>query len=306
MQNNDSDSILDYRDRLSIAMDNVKGTRLQRFRRQPIRLLVAESLLLISKHLHIGIRCKAKMFWGGTMMVVFPEFMSNGIFRYGYCEPDMTVMLFEVLKPGMVFFDIGAHFGYATLLASMLVGERGSVHSFEPTSSTFEVLQANTRDIKNVQAMNMAVYSSKQILAFYDLGLRRSSLNSFFDPRMDKSSSEHLVKTVRQVQTISVDEYIKETSAIPNVVKIDAESAEYQILLGMQDTLSELKPNIIMEVGDFEVDGAVESLDLVKFLVDRQYDVFGYIDGRLVRQTLESVYAPGNRLFVPKTDLKCL
>lgn len=289
-----------YRSLLEIASSRVRGTRLQRFLRQPIRLVVATLALFLSNHLRTGIRCKAKMFWGGTMIVVFPELMSNEIFRYGYCEPDMTVMLMKVLKPGMVFFDIGAHFGYATMLATALVEERGSIHSFEPTPSTFEVLQANTRDAKNVRAMNMAVYSSKQILAFNDLGLRHSSLSSLFVPRMDKLSSEHLVWTVRQVQTISLDEYVKETGAVPDVVKIDAESAEYQILIGMHKILSEFKPIIIMEVGDLAVDNAVKSSELVKFLLDRQYDVFSYEDGDLVKQTIGSSYAPGSRLFVPR------
>src|ERR1035437_2648964 len=143
-----------YRTHLEIALDRVKGTRLQRFLRQPVRLLTATGLLSLSNHLRGGIRCRAKMFWGGTMNVVFPEPMSNCIYRYGYSEIDMTVMLLEVLKPGMVFFDVGAHFGYATLLASRLVGVNGSVHSFEPTPSSFEVLESNTRDTKNVKTVN--------------------------------------------------------------------------------------------------------------------------------------------------------
>ena len=106
-------------------------------------------------------------------------------------------------------------------------------------------------------------------------------------------------------RSISLDEYVKQTKIRPNVVKIDAESAEYHILLGMKDVLSEFKPIIIMEVGDFDVDGAMESLGLVKFLADRQYDVLTYIDGRLVEQPFEDVYAPGSRLFVPRVDQKC-
>ncbi|CAM5790884.1 hypothetical protein BBOR36S_02670 [Brevibacillus borstelensis] len=37
-----------------------------------------------------------------------------------------------MIKPGMTVVDIGAHHGYYSLLAGMLVGPTGSVYSFEP------------------------------------------------------------------------------------------------------------------------------------------------------------------------------
>jgi len=225
--------------------------------------------------------------------------MSHAIYRYGYCETDMSAMLLEILKPGMIFFDVGAHFGYATLLGSALVGEQGQVHAFEPTPSSFQILKANAMQAGNIHINNIAVYSKRERLTFHDFGLRSSTLNTFFAPRIDQRSDKYLASTVYQVQTISLDEYAKEIGVMPDVIKIDAESAESQILQGMELIFSEARPAIIMEVGDLP--GALsESAHLVKFLVEKQYRVFKYFHGALVEveQAAEFKYEPGNRLFI--------
>jgi hypothetical protein len=50
----------------------------------------------------------------------------------GYWEDWITNVFLSVVKPGMTVLDIGAHHGYFTLLAGMLVGPTGFVHAFEP------------------------------------------------------------------------------------------------------------------------------------------------------------------------------
>lgn len=50
----------------------------------------------------------------------------------GYWEDSISKAFRSVVKPGMTVLDIGAHHGYYSLLAGMLVGPAGAVHSFEP------------------------------------------------------------------------------------------------------------------------------------------------------------------------------
>ena len=49
----------------------------------------------------------------------------------GY-ESRVQDALAEELRPGGSFWDVGAHLGFFTLLASRLVGPEGKVHAFEP------------------------------------------------------------------------------------------------------------------------------------------------------------------------------
>lgn len=241
------------------------------------------------------------------MHVVLPEPMSHAILRYGYCEMDMSAMLLKMLRSGMVFFDVGAHFGYATLLSAALVGETGQVHAFEPTPSSFEILKSNAAGRENIKINNVAVFSKKDCLSFNDFGIRSSTLNSFFAPRVEQSSSQ-MPSTVYQVQTTSLDEYVEETGITPNVVKIDAESAELEILMGMKTLLDKAQPAIVMEVGDLP-NSTVSSAHLVKFLAAQQYHVYGYNTNNTkgclqeIKDFTSSKYEPGNRLFVHRSRI---
>jgi hypothetical protein len=95
-------------------------------------------------------RWDARTFWGERMEVRLPETMSEQLVRFGLIEPDVTAYLLALLRLGNSFIDVGAHYGYHSLLAAQLVGPRGNVHAFEPTPSTRRVLMTNTTGIPTV------------------------------------------------------------------------------------------------------------------------------------------------------------
>ena len=51
------------------------------------------------------------------------EGIQNAMIRHAY-EPEQTEWLKETLRPGDVFVDVGANFGYFTGLASTIVGTK--------------------------------------------------------------------------------------------------------------------------------------------------------------------------------------
>ena len=53
-------------------------------------------------------------------------------FVLGTSDPLEQAALAEHLKPGGVFYDIGANAGFFCLLAARVVGDRGRVYAFEP------------------------------------------------------------------------------------------------------------------------------------------------------------------------------
>ena len=55
----------------------------------------------------------------------------------------MQTIVAERLRPGMVFYDLGANIGLFTLLAARLVGGTGKVFSFEPDSENATRLRRN-------------------------------------------------------------------------------------------------------------------------------------------------------------------
>lgn len=233
------------------------------------------------------------------MIVVYPEPVSASIFRHGFVEEGLTAFVLDQLKPGMVLFDVGAHFGYFTLLGSVLVGTEGAVYSFEPTPSTFGVLCRNVGGRRNVHAENVAVWSEPTFLPFNDFGLRFSAFNSIYGPRGGDAWGVKAEPRTYQVRAVSIDGYVSASGVIPNFIKIDAESAEYKILEGMDDTLRKHRPIISVEVGDVNISGAARSKDVVEHILDRGYHALEYTDGKILDHRLREQYEYDNILLVP-------
>lgn len=280
-----------------------KGTRIQKLRTLPIKLLYSKILDLASPWINKPVRIKTTTFWGDRMLVVIPERVSLNIYRYGVFEESLTRMVLEYLEPGMTFLDIGTHFGYFTLLSSFLVGNKGQVHTFEPTPSTFEMLQANIKNKSNIYANNIAAFSKQTSISFNDYGIKYSALNSIFDARLPEAIISRLKPRKYEIKAITIDEYVKNKGIRPDFIKIDAESSEYDILLGMEKTINQFQPMISIEVGDMRVKGVPASKDLIAFLVNRRYQPYEFKDG-VISQYSQHVhenepYQYDNILFLP-------
>jgi FkbM family methyltransferase len=261
---------------------------------------ILSKILLATK---ATLRRRAKTFWGESMEIVLPEPESTVIHRYGIYEPETTAFLLRYLKPGMTFLDIGAHFGYFTLLGARIVGELGQVHSFEPTKKSYEVLRTNTNLKTNIVINNTAVFSHRTTLAFRDFGQTLSGLNSLHEPRLERSVRRGVKETAYRVDALSIDEYVIDKRITPSFVKIDAESAEESILSGMVETIRLHSPVITVEVGDMGVEGVLPSRDLISRVTTvHGYDALEYRGGEIVSHNLRDRYSYGNLLLVPRRD----
>jgi len=278
----------------------LEGTRFQRIRKAPKKMLYTKILELIVLLYKKPIRIKAKTFWNENMLVVIPEQVSLNIYRYGFFEEGLTRMVLEYLKPGMTFLDIGAHFGYFTLLSSLLVGNEGQVHSFEPTPSSYSILKANVSNKDNVFLNNCAVFSERKIVLMNDYGIKYSAFNSIYNARLPKEILLKLETKKYEIESISIDDYVEHNGIMPDFIKIDAESSEYDILLGMEKTIGKFHPMISIEVGDMEVKGVPKSKYLINFLVGKNYQPCKFKDGKILHHTFKNKqYLYENILFLP-------
>lgn len=282
---------------LSNAIRRSKRSKISRLMMHPVKMLYPKFLKLTRKS---GI-VKCYTFFGREMEVIVPEVVSLSIWRYGFFEENLTKILLEHLRPGFVFIDIGAHFGYYSLLASVLVGDSGQVHSFEPTPSTFEILQRNTKNCKNIQINNLAVFAKRMTIEFNDYGVEFSAYNSIFQARLPEYHLGKLDVKKCKTKAIPLDEYVREKNIVPDFIKIDAESAEYEILLGAQESLSRFHPIISVEVGDMGTRDVRGSKELVLSIMDRGYDAYEFKEERLTKHDLRDRYGYDNLIFLPNT-----
>lgn len=262
-----------------------------------------QGLLLLSKvYERLTRRCimiRATTIWGERMWVALPEPASTQIFINGKMDADLTQTLQYLLKSGQVFFDVGAHLGYFSLLARNLIGSSGQIFAFEPTPDSFSLLRRNAR-YDNIHASRLAVWSERTNLTFNLYGQRFSAYNSFFAPRVSPIYQSRLRQQTVRVETISLDEFAEERKTCPHLIKIDAESAEMQILRGARRLLIAFRPALIVEVGDLDIPGAAGSARIVEYLRDEfNYRPFEWQQGSLVYHNVRERYDAGNVIFIP-------
>ena len=234
------------------------------------------------------------------MNVVLPEEVSKKVYRDGFFEAGLTTAFIQYIKPGMTVIDIGAHYGYFSLLAARLANQNGQVYAFEPAKTTFDILSQNLNGFSKVHLLQKAVFSSSLSIVLRDYGPAWSSFNSFTDPRDFKAHGLAFKENI--VDAVILDEFVKHQALRPEFIKIDAESAEMEILKGMEYILREIKPILSIEVGDeVSIENIPTSRSLIAYVEANGYQAFSFDGVGFVRHNLREQYAYDNIIFLPVT-----
>ncbi|CAN5331916.1 hypothetical protein BH10PSE2_BH10PSE2_07600 [soil metagenome] len=202
------------------------------------------------------------------------EVVSQQIYLYRTFEPELVAYFSRVLRPGDIFLDVGAHFGYFSIVAAHLVGKTGQVVAFEPIPETFTTLWENTAHLPQVNREPLAAWSDEGFLELFYYGRALSAFSSFSAPRLDadlapQSSSLHVKK-------IRLDDYCKAERIIPTHIKIDAENAERFVIEGLSALIETHHPTITVEVGDSgsRTEKGESSREMLELLLAHGYALF--------------------------------
>lgn len=158
----------------------------------------------------------------------------------GSYEYQKRVIFEKMVKEGSIVFDVGAHVGFYTLLASVIVGSRGRVFAFEPVPRNIFYLKKHLEinHITNVTVIEAAVSDSSGTV-FFDEGHGDS---------IPSSMTGHIsLKGNLKVKSVSLDELVSRGEiSIPNYMKIDVEGAEMLVLSGAKSILSNAHPVVFL------------------------------------------------------------
>lgn len=213
------------------------------FRRNPAKALVKR----------IGWRLRwlmmsdpIELHMNGGFTIAAPRGAAGALIYYlGNSEPESAAFIGDFLKPGMVFFDVGAHIGEYTLIASRRAGSTGSVHAFEAQPDTFALLQRNcTANSAENTRLNFCAVCDREGDVEFDI-CSEPSMSSMAAAR----GMERKLRTIR-VPGITLDLYCQTHNAWPSLLKIDVEGAEFLVLQGARGILQRppgLAPAIIFE-----------------------------------------------------------
>jgi len=160
------------------------------------------------------------------------DLISREVCFTGLYEPPVTRVFTHYARPGAAIADVGANWGYFTLVAAPAVGPSGSVVALEPDPRQFDALSRNValNGFAHVQCIEAAASSSDG----------RVTLAGFADEEANRGVSRIADGgqggPTFDVRAVRLDALLPGPEGI-DLVKIDVEGAEDLVLEGMRDGL---------------------------------------------------------------------
>lgn len=206
----------------------------------------------------------------------------------GTLERRTTEIVRRLIQPGMHVFDVGANFGYFTLIFARLVGSLGHVWAFEPTVEYGRRLRWHVE--RNGLSGTVTVL---------DYGLSDASRHLEISIGDSSATLHRYYESVRAHETVrlqSLDEAIS-TLRPPkiDVMKIDIDGHEPAMLRGAKGVLTRFRPSLVLEFAQECLDSAGSDVRELKLqLEDLGYVLYSETTLRPFASRPEFLYECGN------------
>lgn len=164
----------------------------------------------------------------------------------GFWEMWLTTFFARHIHPGMTVLDVGANYGYYTLLFGALVGPTGRVYAVEPNPAVVAKLR---------RSVSLNGHSNRTVIVPAAAGARDGGVADLFVPNGEPKNGTVAADPTGfaadsgvfyRVPCVSVDGFAASVERF-DLVKIDAEGAEQDIISGMDRILRRDKPCLVLE-----------------------------------------------------------
>jgi FkbM family methyltransferase len=145
----------------------------------------------------------------------------------------------KILKPGDIFWDVGANIGFVSSYFAPPRYKLSSLHAFEPNPVPYKVLQS--------------LFAAHPLVKVHPFGLGEQDKTIAMSLSSEGSCigtmARHLNKGKQiQVQIRNGDAVRRELKLpCPNVIKIDVEGFEPSVFAGLSETIASCRPIIVFE-----------------------------------------------------------
>lgn len=178
-------------------------------------------------------------------------------FEHGDYDGELFSSFIKLAPASSTVFDLGGFMGVSSLLFARYTGEGGRVYCFEPNpynaNRIRKNLSLNPAESKKIRVLPFAVGNQNTNTTFLlsrmvDDG--RSSTSQLMNAHCTLPRSElyDLGFYEQSVQLVRLDDFVAESGAVPDVIKVDIEGAEHFFLEGAFETLKKHHPVLFIEL----------------------------------------------------------
>jgi FkbM family methyltransferase len=162
--------------------------------------------------------------------------------RYGngkIHEPTATKIFMDYIKEDNIILDIGANLGYFTCIAGKLAS-KGRTYAFDVDPKCLNLIEKNLalNNINNVMVANYALSDKNETVKIKKLDSPNPGIV------INSHPSNHYI----EVESITVDDFLRDHGIVPDFIKIDVEGAEGKVLKGMKEVLKMEHVIILVEI----------------------------------------------------------
>lgn len=150
------------------------------------------------------------------------------------------------VRPDWVFFDVGANFGYYSLLVSHFSGREAEVYAFEPFAPNYRLLNRNKslNGLDRLRTFKLALSGEDGEVEF----LLPKGDNLGHGRILADASLATPERVVERVESTTLDSFVRKNGVERiDFVKVDIEGAEMLFLAGARETLRRLRPVLMIE-----------------------------------------------------------
>lgn len=221
----------------------------------------------------------------GESAVAFEFDLDSGVQRAmhrdlaggAFYEPETTLFILSVLRPGDRFVDVGGHVGYFTVIASRAVGNQGRVFAFEPAPSNYQRLVRHValNECRNVVPLHLAAASEPGGVTLH-INSDNDGGHALWDVRQHPlNERSRATPRTHQAWAVPIEGVV---GAGPvRAMKLDVEGAELDALRGAEALLagSDGVPFVVAEInrGGLNAMGTSEE-ELRGWMDQRGYDTW--------------------------------
>jgi len=170
---------------------------------------------------------------------------SHSAFILGNHEPEVQEFLASFLRPGMVYFDVGANVGFFGVIAARLVGPTGRVICYEPLPQNARQIEYNAKlnGFSNIQVRCEALGGSNRSDVFNTSAEPTWGMLSTVGKAPVQASGQIPV-SVRTLDSLCIPGGLPD----PDLIQVDIEGAEAEFLEGARAILTGKRPVLVIEL----------------------------------------------------------